>query len=128
MVFEGEATAATDALLDRLNQGAQGVVAQHWRLEVANTLLVGERRRRCLAADIAHFLGILEGLSPETDTGTGSAAVTSTLALAREHRLTAYDAAYLELAMRRRIPLATLDLELREAVKAVGVECLPELP
>ncbi|MBX3732329.1 MAG: type II toxin-antitoxin system VapC family toxin [Verrucomicrobiae bacterium] len=112
--FEEEATAATDALTDRLNQGAQGVVARHWPLEVANTLLMGERRRRCLAADIAHF--------------PGSAAVTSTLALAREHRLTAHDAACLELAMRRRISLATLDLELRKAAKAVGVECLPELP
>ena len=49
--FAGEATPETDGILDRLNQGGRAVVAQHWWLEVANTLLMGERRKRCTPAD-----------------------------------------------------------------------------
>ena len=124
--FHGEATPATDALLDRLNQGGQAVVAQHWPLEVGNTLLMGERRKRSSLADSAHFLGILGSLAIETDKETGANATSATLALARSHGLTLYDGAYLELAMRRKLPLATLDKELRTAAKKAGVKCLPE--
>lgn len=124
--FDGEATAATDAILDRLNRDARAIVAQHWALEVANTLLVGERRKRCSAADSSHFLTLLGSLAIETDAETGARAASSTLALARGHGLSAYDAAYLELAMRRNVPLATLDSDLRDAAKALGVPCLPE--
>ena len=124
--FEDEATPATDALLDRISQGGQAVVAQHWPLEVGNTLLMGERRKRSTLADIAHFLGILGALAVETDKETGANATSVTLALARSHGLTLYDGAYLELAMRRKLPLATLDKELRAAAKKVGVKCLPE--
>lgn len=123
--FAGESTPATDRILDRLNLGGRAVVAQHWRLEVGNTLLMGERRKRCTTADAAHFLGILESLSIDTDDETGAKATTATLALARTHGLSLHDAAYLELAMRRSLPLATLDRELRSAAKKVGVKCLP---
>lgn len=124
--FEGEATPATDALLDRVNQGGQAVVAQHWPLEVGNTLLMGERRKRTSPADSAQFIGILSALAIETDKETGANAHSATLALARSHRLTLYDGAYLELAIRRSLPLATLDKELRSAAKRVGIKCLPE--
>jgi len=124
--FEGESSASTDALLDRLNQGAVAVVAQHWALEVANTLLMGERRKRCQPAEVAHFISILSHLSIEIDKDTASNAVSSTLSLAREHGLSAYDAAYLDLAMRRKVPIATLDTKLREAASRVGIQCLPE--
>ena len=124
--FQGEATPAADALLDRLNQGGQAVVAQHWPLEVGNTLLMGERRKRSTPADSAHFLGILGALTVETDKETGANATSATLALARAHGLTLYDGACLELAMRRKLPLATLDKELRAAAKTVGVKCMPE--
>jgi predicted nucleic acid-binding protein len=123
--FAGEATSATDTILDNLNRGGRAVVAQHWRLEVGNTLLMGERRKRCTAADAAHFLGILGALPIDTDPETGANATSATLSLARAHALTVYDAAYLELAMRTHLPLATLDLELRSAAKRVGVKCLP---
>ena len=115
--FAGEATPATDTLLDRLNQGGQAVVAQHWPLEVGNTLLMGERRKRSSPADSAHFLGILGALGIATDAETGANATSATLALARSHNLTLYDSAYLELAMRRRLPLATLDQDLRELLE-----------
>jgi predicted nucleic acid-binding protein len=124
--FDGEATPATDALLDELNRKGTAVVAQHWTLEVGNTLLMGERRKRCSAADSAHVLGILGSLPIDTDPETGLHATATTLALARSHRLTLYDGAYLELAMRRNLPLATLDKELRSAAKKLGVRYLPE--
>jgi predicted nucleic acid-binding protein len=124
--FLDESGAATDRLLDELNQDGRAVVAGHWALEVANTLLTAERRKRCTLSDSAHFLGILNALPIETDFETASHAFATTLALARNHALTLYDGAYLELAMRRRLPLATLDKELRTAARQVGVECLPE--
>ena len=124
--FEDEATPAIDALLDQLNQGGQAVVAQHWLLEVGNTLLMSERRKRSTLADSVHFLSILGALAVDTDKETGANATSATLALARSHGLTLYDGAYLELAIRRKLPLATLDKELRAAAKEVGVKCLPE--
>jgi predicted nucleic acid-binding protein len=124
--FEGEATPATDKILDHLNGGGRALVAQHWPMEVGNTLLVAERRKRCTAADAGNFLGILRALAIDTDPETGTNATSASLALARAHDLTLYDAAYLELAMRANLPLATLDRELRLAAKKVGVKCLPE--
>ena len=118
--FEGEATPACDRLLDRLNTDGQAVVAMHWPLEVGNTLLMGERRKRSSAADTAHFLAILASLSIEIDRETGLNACTTTLALARSHNLTLYDGAYLELAMRRNLPIATLDRGLRSAARKAG--------
>jgi predicted nucleic acid-binding protein len=124
--FAAEATPACDKLLDRLNTDAQALVANHWPLEVGNALLMGERRKRCTPADTAHFLEILAALSIESDKETGSRACTASLSLARRHKLTLYDSAYLELAMRRNLPLATLDKDLRNAARKSGVEVLPE--
>jgi len=124
--FAGEATPETDGILDRLNQGGRAVVAQHWWLEVGNTLLMGERRKRCTPADAAHFLGILGALAIDTDPETAAHSTATTLALARAHGLTLYDAAYLELAMRASLSLATLDKDLRSAARKVGVTVLPE--
>jgi len=124
-LFQDETASSTDALLDELNQDGRAVVAMHWALEVSNTLLMAERRRRSSAAESAHFLGILGAIPIETDQETASNAGTTTLALARSHDLTLYDSAYLELAMRRNLPLATLDKDLRAAARKTGVQCLP---
>jgi predicted nucleic acid-binding protein len=124
--FADEATEQTDQLMDRLNAGDRVVVAQHWFLEVANTLLMGERRKRCTPADASQFVDVLAGLSIDTDSETGTRAMAVTLNLGRTHGLTLYDAAYLELAMRLKLPLATLDSDLRKAAKKVGVDCWPE--
>ena len=124
--FDDEVASSTDALLDELNREGRAVVATHWALEVTNTLLMGERRKRCSPADSAHFLGILDSLPIEMDEDTADKAVTTTMALARGNNLTLYDAAYLELAMRRKLPLASLDKDLRTAAQKNGVECLPE--
>lgn len=124
--FDDEATAATDKLLDRLNSDGRAIVAAHWALEVSNTLLMAERRKRSTVAESSHFIAILDALPIETDQETVSRASTSSMELARAQGLTLYDSAYLELAMRRSLPLATLDHQLRAAAKKTGVPCLPK--
>ena len=124
--FDDEATAATDQLLDRLNGDGRAIVAAHWALEVSNTLLMAERRKRSTLAESSHFMAILDALPIETDQETVSRASTSSMELARAQGLTLHDSAYLELAMRRSLPLATLDKQLRAAAKKAGVPCLPK--
>ena len=126
--FDDEATSATDELLDQLNSDGRAIVATHWALEVCNTLLMAERRKRSTVAESSHFLAILDALPIEADQETISRASTASmaLALARAQGLTLYDSAYLELAMRRSLPLATLDKQLRAAAKKTGVPCLPK--
>ena len=105
------------AILDEM-PGLQAHVPNLWPLEVANALLVGERRGRTTPA---HFLDILGTFPIAVDDGTVARAWVETLHLARAHKLSAYDASYLELAMRLGLPLATLDDKLRSAAEAVGV-------
>jgi predicted nucleic acid-binding protein len=92
-----------------------------WPLEVANVLLNGERRKRSTQAQAAKFLQSLAAMPITADDETNLHAWNATLNLARAHNLSAYDAAYLELAMRRSLPLATLDEKLKAAALAVGV-------
>lgn len=122
--FEDEATPETDALLERVrDEGA--AVPMLWQLEVANVLLQAERRGRLSAADVRIRLELIGTLPITTDDETSLRALTEVLALARMENLTTYDAAYLELAMRRGLPLATQDTALRDAAARVGVKILP---
>lgn len=121
--FKNEATEASDQLLDRLDRDAAAVPGS-WHLEVANVLTSSERRRRISAAGIAEFLEMLNGLIVDTDDETSARAWRQIVDLARAERLTAYDAAYLELAMRLGVPLATKDRDLGEAAERLGVEVL----
>lgn len=89
-------------------------------------LLMAERRKRSTLAESSHFIAILDALPIETDQETVSRASTSSMELARAQGLTLYDSVYLELAMRRSLPLATLDKQLRAAAKKTGVPCLPK--
>jgi len=93
------------------------MVPSIWWFEVRNTLIVNERRGRITEADTAAFLLGLTRLGVMVDRAPEEAAV---LALARTHRLTVYDASYLELAQREALPLATLDQPLRAAALAAG--------
>lgn len=123
-LFEDEANPETDALLDRtMESGA--LVPALWRLEVGNVLSRAERRRRIDPSKLASYVDVLVQLPIATDTETEERALRETLALARQERLTTYDAAYLEVAMRRGIPLATLDKALIRAARRVGVDTLP---
>ena len=118
--FADESNPYADSVLSALEHG-RAVVPSLWPLEVANTVLVGERRKRSTEAQATAWLGILDTLSIEVDGETTPHAWSGTLALARSQNLSAYDAAYLELAMRRGLPLATLDGKLKNAAQAVGV-------
>ena len=96
----------------------EAVVPCLWWFEVRNILVVNERRRRIAESETAAFLLSLSRLRIRIDRAPDEGAV---LRLARTYRLSVYDAAYLELAQRRGLPLATLDKELREAASAEGV-------
>jgi predicted nucleic acid-binding protein len=93
----------------------------HWMLEMANALLMAERRKRIDAAAVNHSVGILRQLPIRIDTETGQHAGQQTLELARRHMLSIYDAAYLELALRLGAHLASLDEALKNAAKQRGV-------
>ena len=95
-----------------------------WRIEVANVLEMKVRSRRIDAVFRDSALTNLSLLPISIDQETDRQAWGATLRLAERHRLTLYDAVYLELALRRALPLATLDLELRAAAKAEGVKLL----
>ncbi len=121
--FEHEATPAADEVLARtVRDGA--VVPTIWRLEVANALRMAVRRKRCEEAFVADAIARLNGLSVEDDDETSLHAWSATSVLARDEALTLYDAAYLELALRRRLPLATGDKALIAAGKRHGLEVL----
>lgn len=92
-----------------------------WPLEVANTVLMGERCPRSTEAQAAQWLTYLGFLPIAVDDETNDRAWGEVLSLARAHRLSAYDAAYLELALRRGLPLATRDDKLKAADSAAGV-------
>jgi predicted nucleic acid-binding protein len=115
-LFPDEEGTATQAAV-RLVDDTALVPALFW-FEIRNVLLVGERRGRIGAADTARFLARLDGLPLEVDHAASSAVL---LDLARTRALSAYDAAYLELAHRRAASLATLDRRLAAAATAEGV-------
>lgn len=108
-------------VLDAL-RGGEAVVASHWTLEVSNGLLVAERRGRIGSQEGARVVRLLLALPIVVDPVERSRALTATYRLARTRSLSSYDAAYLELAGRLGVPLATLDEDLREAAAAEGVE------
>ena len=119
-----EANAEAWAILERL-QTHQAHVPALWLWETANVLVQAERRGRISPAAIRTYLGLLEGLPISVDQPSTASAWHDTLALARSHRLTSYDAAYLELALRRGLPLASRDQALQAAARAEGVPLLP---
>ena len=122
-VYSDETTEAVREVLASLTEGGAWVPAL-WRLEVANVLEMGVRRGRHDAAFRDATLADLALLPISVDPETDRQAWSATLRLAERHKLTMYDAAYLELAQRRGVPLATLDAELRDAATAEGVSLL----
>ena len=124
-LLEDERIPEADALLDRLEGGGEAVVPGLWRLELGNVLAGAERRGRIGATGMARCLGLLARLPIVTDRSTEQRALKEILELSRGEYLTTYDAAYLELAMRRGLQLATLDRSLARAARRAGVDVLP---
>jgi predicted nucleic acid-binding protein len=118
--FDDEATPYTDSLRDCLTD-MRALVPSIWSFEAANATIMGERRKRLDEARSRRFFVLLEALPIILDDETRTRAFGETVALARNYQLSAYDASYLELAIRRGLPLACLDGKLRTAAGAVGV-------
>lgn len=113
--------AYADHVLELLAEpGASALVPAIWALEVGNVIARAEARSLIEDARSTEFLSLLQDMAIEPDPETFDQALEQTLYLARRHGLSTYDAAYLELAQRKGLPLATLDADLRHAADASG--------
>jgi len=119
--FVDEASGDADDALGRLERET-ALAPAHWPLEVANALRTAERRGRLDATDLPRLRALLAALPVEIAPVELTTAVGGVLEAARTYDLSAYDAAYLDLAAARAIPLATIDGRLRAASARAGVE------
>ena len=120
-VLPSQASSAAEALLERVDDGAEVVVPPLWFLEVANGLLVAQRRKTITASERKLALERLSALAPTIDEDNPRDAFGRTSALAEQYGLSVYDAAYLELALRRNLPLGTRDRALHSAAERSGI-------
>lgn len=121
--FEDETNVYADAVLNYLSQ-ATAIVPSIWTLEVVNVLLVAERRQRLNQTASARFLGLISNLPIKVEQDLLEKRMGELLALGRANQLSSYDAAYLELAMRYGVPIASLDQKLIDAAHNVSVPIL----
>jgi predicted nucleic acid-binding protein len=119
--FEDEAGGLADRVLESMS-AAEAVVPAIWPVEVANALLAAERRRRITPAGLAQCLALLRRLRILVD--EAGLDMDEIVALGRSFRVAAYDAAYLSLALRAGLPLATLDRALTQAARHAGIPIL----
>lgn len=120
--FEDEKTPETERIVERLAAGARARVPALWPYEVLNALVVAQRRKRITQAHSSRFWRELQAFTIDVVRDEGRRSYPEVLALSEQYGLTAYDAAYLEMALREGLPLATLDADLKKAAKSVGVE------
>jgi predicted nucleic acid-binding protein len=123
--FPDESSPETDAVLEHFDDGATALIPHLWAWEVGNVLLLAVRNKRITETQLTEKISLLQSLRLEIDPLAHHEAMATTAALAREHKLTLYDATYLEMAIRLNLPLGTLDTELRVAAKKKGVALLP---
>jgi predicted nucleic acid-binding protein len=121
--FLDEATAATQKLYDDLSR-VLVLVPAWWYHELTNVLYLAEKNGRIRADRVAEFIAFVGSVQIEVDNEAPERAFSHLLPLCRTHQLTSYDAVYLDLAQRRKLPLATLDEPLRKAAKKLGVKLL----
>ena len=119
--FPDEASDYADGVLVAL-EDRTAMVPTIWSAEITNALLVGERRKRIRQPEARRFVELLKGLSILEDGQPFADTVSNVLPLAREYGLSAYDAAYLDVAVRHGAPLATLDAALQKAGRAAGIK------
>ncbi|MFM9978398.1 MAG: type II toxin-antitoxin system VapC family toxin [Sphingomonadaceae bacterium] len=123
LLFQDEADASLAMLPGALAEAAC-IVPSHWRLEVANQLISGVRRKRATSAEAVCTLADLDELPVHIDSLTADQCWSRTYALAERHGLTIYDAAYLELAERLKLPLVSFDADLVKAARADAIEAM----
>jgi predicted nucleic acid-binding protein len=119
--FDDESTPLTEGILDLLSAGTEGIAPGIWPLEVANALLVAERRKRISLAQVTALLGRIVKLPVSVESTEPDRAFSQILSVAQQYQLTEYDAAYLELALRKGLAFATLDDRLRQAARKAGI-------
>jgi predicted nucleic acid-binding protein len=123
-LLEDERFASAMNVLSELESGVPTYVPVLWWIETPNGLLMSERRKRISQAGVAKAIGSLRRLPVITDMLGVQERTDETLALARQHNLTIYDASYLELALRRDCALASADSALLRAAKVMGVHVI----
>jgi len=123
-VYQSQATNDTDALLNDVVSGAAVVVPTLWFFEIANVLLIAERRKKLTAAQRKAALKSLEALTLNIDEEGHRSAFRKTSEISDKYGLSIYDGTYLELALRRKLPIASRDEPLRAAAKKAGVDVL----
>ena len=121
--FKDETNKYADAVLEKLAEST-AIVPPIWPLEVVNVLLVAERRNRLKQVDSVRFITLLSQLPIVVEHEGPGKKMKDLLALGRANHLSSYDAAYLDIAMRKDCPIATLDKKLIEAAKKVDVTVL----
>ena len=119
--FPDEASEYADEVLVAL-EGRTVIVPAVWALEITNAVLVAERRKRVKQQDVRRFVELLGGLTIVEHSQTVADTVNHVLPLARAYNLSAYDAAYLDVAIRQGAPLATLDRTLQKAGRSAGLK------
>jgi predicted nucleic acid-binding protein len=122
--FRDELTPNSIEVQRRIKAGETARVPTFWAAEVLNTVLVGERRGRITAEEGRLFLDDLRTLDLEVDAISVDRLFEVVQAISRKYGITPYDALYIELALREKCPLATLDLRQRVAAVDLGVQCL----
>jgi predicted nucleic acid-binding protein len=122
--FPDESSTYADEVYDALAQETVLVPAL-WGTEVVNGILIGERKKRIKMDDLVAFTSLLAEMSIVEEPQPLNHQLQQVLPLARQHGLTAYDACYLELAFRHRVPLATLDVSLQKAANSMAVSLFP---
>ncbi len=121
--FKDETNNYADTVLNRLTEAA-AVVPSIWPLEVVNVLLVAERQKRLSESDSIRFITLLSQLPIVVEYERPDMMMKELLALARANSLSSYDASYLDLAMRKGFPIATLDNKLIETARRIDVPIL----
>jgi predicted nucleic acid-binding protein len=119
--FEDEANTYADRILDLLAHGAEAQAPAIWPLEIYNSLLTAERRKRITAAESANWLNKITALKISIGALLNFKEAGDILSIAREYGLSMYDASYVELARRAALPLATIDRKLDAAARKSGI-------
>ena len=122
--FPRQRTPYTEAVFDRLAAGDEALVPALWPLEMVNSLVVAARQKAITLAQLDTFIADLKDLPITVDFNGVGRSYSSVVRLSRQHQLSSYDAAYLDLAQVEGVPIATLDRNLLNAARASRVELL----